>query len=67
MTEIQFSPQAISDLQEVKAYITEELYNEQAAINTIAMIMKGIRMLVDFPESGASLSSIIGFETDYLF
>ena len=67
MTEIQFSPQAISDLQEVKAYITEELYNEQAAINTIAMIMKRIRMLVDFPESGASLSSIIGFETDYLF
>lgn len=67
MTEIQFSPQAISDLQEVKAYITEELYNEQAAINTIAMIMKRIRMLVDFPESGASLSSIIGFETDYRF
>ena len=67
MTEIQFSPQAISDLQEVKACIIEELYNEQAAINTIAMIMKIIRMLVDFPESGASLSSIIGFETDYCF
>lgn len=67
MTEIQFSPQAISDLQEVKAYIIEELYNEQAVINTIAMIMKIIRMLVDFPENGASLSSIIGFETDYRF
>lgn len=67
MTEIQFSPQAISDLQEVKAYISEELCNEQAAINTIAKIMKRIRMLIDFPESGASLSSIIGFETDYRF
>lgn len=67
MAEIQFSPQAISDLQEIKAYITEELCNEQAAVNTIARITKRIRTLAAFPESGASLSSIVGFETDYRF
>ena len=67
MAEIQFSPEAISDLQEIKVYITEELCNEQAAVNTIANITKQIRILADFPESGALLTSIIGFETDYRF
>ncbi len=67
MTEIKFSPQAISDLQQTKAYITTELCSEQAAVNTIAKITKRIRMLADFPASGAPLSSVVGFETDYLF
>lgn len=67
MAEIKFSPEAITDLQETKAYIIEELCNEQAAINTVSKITKRIRMLADFPESGAPLSSIIGIETDYRF
>lgn len=67
MNEIKFSPEAISDLQQTKAYITNELCNEQAAVNTIAKITKRISMLADFPESGASLSTIVGFETDYRF
>jgi len=67
MAEIKFSPEAITDLQETKAYITEELCNEQAAVNTVAKITKRIRMLADFPESGVPLSSIIGIETDYRF
>lgn len=45
MAEIKFSPEAITDLQQTKAYITEELCNEQAAVNTIANITKRIRML----------------------
>ncbi|MBC8543389.1 type II toxin-antitoxin system RelE/ParE family toxin [Clostridiales bacterium NSJ-32] len=45
-------------MQQAKAYITEELCNEQAAVDTIAYIS-------GFPESGAPLSSIVGFETDY--
>lgn len=67
MTEIKFSPEAITDLQQTKAYITEELCNEQAAANTIAKITKRIRMLADFPESGAPLSSVIDIESDYRF
>ena len=67
MTEIKFSLEAISDLQQTIAYITNELCNEQAAVNTIAKITKRIRMLADFPASGAPLFSIVGFETDYRF
>ncbi len=67
MTEIKFSPEAIRDLQKIKKYIAEELCNEQAATGTIAKITKKIRMLADFPESGAPLSSVIDIETDYRF
>lgn len=67
MAEIRFSPEAITDLQQMKAYITEELCNEQAAIGMVAKITKRIRQLSDFPESGAPLSSIVDFETDYRF
>lgn len=67
MAEIKFSPEAIFDLQQTQAYITNELCNEQAAVNTIAKITKRIRVLADFPASGASLSSIVGFENEYRF
>ncbi len=67
MIEILFSPEAISDLQQTKAYITDELCNEQAAINTIRKITGRIHELSVFPEMGASLSSIVDFETDYRF
>lgn len=67
MAEIKFSPEAITDLKQTKAYIIEELCNEQAAVNTVAKITKRIRMLADFPESGAPLSSVIDIETDYRF
>ncbi len=67
MAEIKFSPEAINDLQKTKKYIAEELCNEQAAVGTIAKITKKIRMLADFPESGAPLYSVIDIETDYRF
>lgn len=67
MAEISFSPEAISDLQQTKAYIMDEFCSEQAAVNTISKITGRIRELVTFPEMGAPLSSIIDFETDYRF
>ena len=67
MAEIKFSPEAITDLQRTKAYITEELCNEQAAAGTVAKITKRIRQLSVFPEIGVLLSSIVDFETDYRF
>lgn len=67
MAEIQFSPDAIADLQKTKAYITEELCNEQAAVCTIVKITENIRRLATSPQIGAPLSSVVDFDTDYRF
>lgn len=67
MYNIVFSPEAIKDLEETKAYITEELCNEQAATKTVSKILKDIRMLSEFPESGPSLSATVNFDTNYRF
>lgn len=67
MTQIVFSPEALADLEHTKKYITEELQNEQAAINTLSKIIKNIRMLEKFPQSGPSLCAIVDFDTDYRY
>lgn len=67
MYKVSFSPEAVDDLKEIKQYIKDELCNEQAAKNTVAKILKKIKLLSDFPESGSSLSAIIGFDTDYRY
>ena len=67
MTKINFTPDALEDMKEIKAYITDELFSEQSAIKTIENIMKRIRQLADFPEIGAPLSSIISLEVPYCF
>ena len=67
MADIKFSPEALDDLRGIKAYIAEELCSEQAAVNTISKITERVRTLSQFPESGAPLSSVIGFDTDYRF
>ena len=67
MYKISFSPEAVDDIKEMKQYIKDELCNEQAAKNTVAKILKKIKLLSDFPESGSSLSAIIGFDTDYRY
>jgi len=67
MAEIKFSPEAVNDLRQIKAYITDELCNEQAAGSVIAKIMKHIGRLEAFPNSGAPLNSIVDFNTNYRF
>lgn len=67
MAKINFSPDALDDLREIKAYITDELCNEIAAGNVIEKILKSIRRLEDFPEIGVPLSSVIGFDAPYRF
>lgn len=67
MAEIVFSPEALSDLKQTRTYIAEELCSEQAAIDTVSKIMKHIRTLSVFPESGAPLASVVNFATDYRF
>ena len=54
-------------MKEIKAYITDELCSEQSAINTVEKIMKRLRQLGSFTESGAPLSSIINLEVPYRF
>lgn len=67
MAEIKFTPSAMEDLREIKAYITDDLNNEIAAKNTVSMILKNVRQLEAFPQSGAPLSSIIDIEVPYRF
>ncbi len=67
MAKINFTPDALEDMKEIKMYITDELCSEQSEINTIEKIMKRIRQLADFPEIGAPISSIINLEVPYRF
>ena len=67
MAKIKFTPDALEDMKEIKAYINDELCSEQSAINTIEKIIKRIRQLADFPEIGAPLSSIINLQVPYRF
>ena len=67
MAKINFTPDALEDMKEIKAYITDDLCSEQSAINTIEKIMRRIRQLADFPEIDAPLSSIISLEVPYRF
>ncbi|MBR6917105.1 MAG: type II toxin-antitoxin system RelE/ParE family toxin [Clostridia bacterium] len=67
MAEIKYSPEALNDLKQTKKYIEEELCSKTAADNTIFEITRRINTLSEFPESGAPLSSIVHFDTDYRF
>ena len=67
MIEIQLTPQAITDLQEIRTYITDKLANSQAAERTVANIFKRIDSLAELPEIGVPLSSIVDIKTNYRF
>lgn len=67
MNKIFFSPEAEKDLLEIKQYIKTELLNEKAAKSTVSKIIRSIKTLSEFSESGTPLSAVIGFETDYRF
>ena len=62
---IRINPMAISDVQEIKAYIAED--NPGAAIQTVNDIYSQIEKLTDFPGVGAPLSPKINIKTDYRF
>ena len=64
MAEIHFSPLAQADLKEIRGYIELELCNPSAARNTVAKILKAIRLLEQFPFSGSPLRAG-GFDTGY--
>ena len=67
MAKIRLSPLALSDLKEIKEYITDELCNPPAANRIVTKIMKDYSLLEASPMLGPSLSSIVRIDTDYRF
>lgn len=67
MANIRMSPLAVADLQEIKAYIADELSNPAAANRIVGRIINDYSRLADAPHLGPSLSSVVPVETDYRF
>jgi len=67
MAKLHISPEARSDLRGIKEYIEAELENPTAAVDAVSKITKAIRGLVNFPDSGALLSSITNIPNNYRF
>ena len=61
---LRYTPEAISDLQSIKQYIKSTLRNPTAATRIAKMILDRCSLLKSFPESGASISALTGYETD---
>lgn len=67
MNELYLSPEAQTDLEEIKAYIADELENPSAALATVNRITKTLRILRTHAFAGAPLSSVTDVESDYRF
>jgi plasmid stabilization system protein ParE len=67
MAKLRYSPEARSDLAEIKEYIGVSLENPGAASRMVTRIAKQIRELERFPEIGTPLSAIADIETNYRF
>lgn len=64
---INYSPKALPDLDEIWDYITKDLFNPEAAENVVNAIFDAVDVLEDFPESGAPLEPHIDLDTPYRF
>lgn len=67
MNNLHISSEAQNDLAEIKAYITEELENPDAALATVGKITKSMRILRTHARAGAPLSAIASTDSDYRF
>lgn len=67
MNELHLSPEAQADLEEIKAYIAEELENPDAALATVSRITKNLRILRTHAFAGVPLSSVADVESDHRF
>jgi len=65
MSKIRFTPQAIADLEEIKRYISGDLFNPQAATTLIALVFEKIRSLASHPQTGARLRTDISVLKTY--
>jgi toxin ParE1/3/4 len=67
MFSIRFAPKALSDLEDIKCYVSADLLNPQAAADLMALIFEKIRILGSFPLRGAQLRSDISVLKGYRF
>lgn len=67
MYRIRVNPLALKDLQEIKAYITKELCNPDAAAGVIKKIISRYEQLVEYPMMGTGLSTVLNVNTDYRY
>ena len=67
MNNLYVSPEALSDLSEIKAYSAEDLENPHAALSTVAKITKTIRMLQDHALIGTPLAAVADVNSDYRY
>lgn len=64
---LQYTPQAIIDLQEIQTYIRHDFQNPQAAARISRTILDTCLMLKDHPKTGFSLQDKTGRETDFRY
>ena len=64
MNKLRITPAAASDLAEIKAYISLELHNPQAAQRIVRNITHDLGHLQQNPHLGFAVSAKIGRETD---
>lgn len=61
---LNYAPEAISDIQEIKHYIKNTLRNPTAAARISKAILDACSSLKAFPKMGVSVEGKTGFETD---
>ena len=61
---LRYTPQALNDLQELYAYISDTLGNPTAAKQITKAVLDACATLQHFPELGVSIGAKTGFETD---
>lgn len=61
---LRYTPEAISDIQEIKRYIEHTLHNPTAAARISKVILDACSALKAFPKMGVSAEGKTGFETD---
>jgi len=67
MFNVRFTPQAIADLEEIKRYISDVLFNPQAAVELVELVFDKIRAITSTPQMGARLRTDIPILNTYRF
>lgn len=64
---IQVTPAALQDLKDIKSYITNELSNPIAAVNTVKRIMSTYKKLSDTPLMGSLVQQTIKIDIPFRY
>ena len=67
MNKLRLTPEAVDDLLQIKAYISDKLQNPTAAENTVRRITASLRILTRHAEAGPSVEAATGCKTDLRF